>query len=396
MRVAIIGAGIAGPTVAWWLKHYGFEPVIYENSPQLRTGGYVIDFWGSGYDVAERMGLIPEIRQRGYDFDTLRLVNSRGRTAAKVDIDVFRAATDNRFVSIARSDLSKLIWQACEEVETHFGVTIDRIDQAPERVEIQLSNGSVEAFDMLVGADGLHSQVRGSVFGTQDRFERPLGYNVAAFSVYGYKPREELAYVAHSLPHRQVARIAARDDETIFFFIFKSHLLDAEPTDASSQRRAIREVFGDMDWEVPQILELLDSANEIYFDRVSQIDMDRWTDDRVALIGDAAACVSLLAGEGTGLAMTEAYVLAGELSQANGDIDHAFRAYESKLRLHLQSKQQAARTMAGVFAPRSYFHMKLRDMAMSVTRVPLLGKWLVGRSLREGLELPKYVGNFNQ
>ncbi len=392
MRVAIIGAGVAGPTLAWWLKHYGFDPVLYEIAPRLRKGGYVIDFWGVGYDVAEKMKLVPEIRRRGHDFQELRLVDSRGKIAARTGMEAFRSVTNGRFLSIARSELSSVIWNAGEGIETHFGATIDNIEQDSDCVRLNLKDGRQEKFDLLVGADGLHSRVREEVFGSAEQFEKPLGYYVAAFQSTGYEQRDELVYVAHSAPHCQVARIALPGDETLFFFIFASHLLDSEPTDETAQRRALESVFGDMKWEVRQILEQLQVADGFYFDRVSQIVMEHWTKNRVALVGDAAACVSLLAGEGTGLAMAEAYVLAGELQRAGGDFNRAMQQYEMKLRSFLRKKQKTARSMTAFFAPKSRFHMKLRDLAMNAMRIPFVAKLLLKRSFQDDLELPHYQG----
>lgn len=390
MRVAIVGAGIAGPTLAWWLRRYGFEPVLYEQAPRLRTGGYVVDFWGVGYDVAEQMGLTQEIHRRGYDFEKLRLVDARGKDSATLNLDLFRTIAGGRLVSIARSDLSSVIWEACEEIETHFSAEIECIEQDTECVRLELAGGRTETFDLLVGADGLHSQVRQLVFGVDQQYEKRLGYCVAAFRVEGYRPRDELAYVAHCAPHRQLARFGLRNDETVFFFIFASHLLDSEPSTEQAQRRAILDVFGEMKWEVPEILRRFESSNGFYFDRVSQIRMDRWTNQRVALVGDAAACVSLLAGEGTGLAMTEGYVLAGELA-TQPNFGSAFQTYEKRMQSFLRQKQNAARGMAGFFAPKSHVHMKLRDWGMRAMRIPLLARLILGRTFRDDFDLPRYA-----
>ena len=182
----------------------------------------------------------------------------------------------------------------------------------------------------------MHSHVRTLAFGPKNQFERPLGYYIAAFHLSGYRPRDELTYVAHTVPKRQVARISLRNNLTVFLFICRTQLVDRQPTTESEAKTVLRDVFGVMQWEVPRILDQMDETKNIYFDRVSQIRMDHWTNDRVALLGDAAACASLLAGEGTGLAMTEAYVLAGEPQRAAGDYTTAFRNYENKLRQFLK------------------------------------------------------------
>lgn len=353
IKIAINGTGVAGPTLAWWLRRYGHQPVLFEKAPTLRTSGYVIDFWGVGYDVAEKMGLLPALYDQGYIFRSLRMVDRLGRTVASLDVSGFRALINDRFLSIAHGDIASTIYQACEGVDSRFGNSIVGIRQRSEGVIVQASDGTEEEFDLVVGADGLHSSIRSLVFGCDYQFEKPMGFYVAAFALPHYEHRDELIYVSHTIPLRQVVRVALRDDYTLFLFILRAELLASQPATASEQKAALHGIFGSMEWEVPQIMARMDEVEEMYFDRVSQIHMDRWANGRVALVGDAAACVSLLAGEGTGLAMTEAYVLAGELHRARGDYTMAFQKYEKKLRSFLARKQNAAVGFASFFAPRN-------------------------------------------
>ncbi len=392
MRVAINGTGVAGPTLAWWLRHYGHEPVLFEKAPSLRTGGYLIDFWGVGYDVAERMGLVPALFQQGYAIQELRLLGESGRTVASLDVNTFRSLMKDRYLSLARGDLASTVFRSCPEVETRFGQSIVGIDPRERTVRARLSDNSEEEFDLVVGADGLHSQIRSSAFGPEAQFEHPLGCRVAALDLPGYRPRDELVYLSYTVPKRQVFRIALRHDVTSFLFVFRDELLGAEPRSLNDRREALRTVFRDVGWEVPRILARLDEVDDIYFDRVSQIRIDRWSKGRVVLIGDAAACVSLLAGEGTGLAMLEAYVLAGELHRAAGDVARALEKYEATLRPFLQSKQKAALRMIGFFAPNTSWGMFWRNVATNLSGKPLLAKLFLGAALRDDFRLPEYGG----
>jgi len=392
MRIAINGTGIAGPTLAWWLRRYGHDPVLFEASSALRTGGYVIDFWGVGYEVAQRMGVLPTLRDQGYIVRSLRLVDTRGRRAAAADTSLFRKTLGDRFLSIARGDIASTLFHACEGVETRFGCSIVDLEQHMTGVRVRTSDGSEDEFDLVVGADGLHSHIRALVFGPQEHFEQPLGFRVAAFTSPGYMPRDELVYVSCAVPKRQIARFALRGGRTLFLLTFREELLGSRPTSEQVPRMVLRDVFSDMGWEAPEILSRIDEADDLYFDRVSQIKMDQWSSGRVALVGDAAACVSLLAGEGTGLAMTEAYILAGELYRAGHSHEAAFREYEAKLRPELARKQESALRLAGFFAPKNALGVTLRNLATIAASLPILGTILIRRMLRDGIVLPEYGG----
>jgi 2-polyprenyl-6-methoxyphenol hydroxylase-like FAD-dependent oxidoreductase len=194
--------------------------------------------------------------------------------------------------------------------------------------------------------------------------------------------------VSHAAPGRQISRFSMRNDETLFLFVFRKHFLaGCEPSDLGERRAALKEAFAGVAWECPQILERMPDAGEIYFDRVSQIVMDRWTQGRTALIGDAAACVSLLAGEGAGLAMAEARILAAELERAAGDYRSAFARYEARLMPLLRRKQASAARFASSFAPGTSAGIAFRNVVTRLMRFRSVADYFVGRDLRDDLEL---------
>lgn len=392
MRIAISGAGIAGPTLAHWLLRAGHEPTLIEKAPHPRAGGYMVDFWGVGFTVAERMGLLPAIREAGYSVREVRLVDQHGRTAGGFSAEVFRASLGDRFVSLPRERLAAEIYRNVEgRCEAIFGDTIVALAERPDGVEVTFANRPARSFDLAIGADGLHSAVRQLGFGPEDRFERDIGYYVAAFEADGYQPRDELVYVSHARPGRQVARFAERDRRTLILFVFTAEQLKgAAPRDADGRKASLHRVFGDFGWEAPRILAALDAADDVYFDRVSQIVMPAWSKGRVALLGDAAAAVSLLAGEGCGLAMTGAYIMAGELARSGGDHARAFAQYEQRLRPLIATKQESARKFAGAFAPRTALGLWVRNQATKLMAFRPLAELLVGRDLRDGIDLPDY------
>jgi 2-polyprenyl-6-methoxyphenol hydroxylase-like FAD-dependent oxidoreductase len=390
MKIAISGAGIAGPCLAYWLHRTGHQPTLIEKAPRFRTGGYLIDFWGVGYTVAEKMGILPEVLKAGYLFGELRLVDKNGRKAGGFSTAVFHRMTHGRFVSLPRGDLAAAIYRAIENrIETHFDSSISAIEESDNEAHVTFEDGSSRDFDLIIGAGGLHSKVRQLAFGPEQEFEKQLGFRVATFEAMGYSPRDELVYVAHVSPGRQVARIALRGDRTMFLFVFRDELLNgSEPSGLAEPRALLRDVFGDAGWETPEILGAL--AGDIYFDRVSQIVMPSWSKGRVMLIGDAASAVSLLAGEGTGIAMTAAYVLAGELQRAGDDFRTAFRNCEMRLRPFVEEKQKEAVRFASSFAPKTQFGIWVRNQATRLMRVPKLADLLIGHMVIDHFDLPDY------
>ena len=392
-RTALVsGAGIAGPTLAFWLRNAGFTPVLVESAPSLRSGGYVIDVWGIGYEIARLMGLEADIDRIGYHVREMRIVNDRSNRITGFGTQVLADLTGGRFVTLARSDLARLLFKKiAASTEVLFGDEIVSLVEHPEYIEVEFQYASKRRFDMVIGADGLHSKVRKLVFGPEEQFERSLGYIVAGFEVANYRPRDEEVYVLFSRAGKMLGRFALHGDRTLFLFVFAA---DEYPLigsfDLAAQKRILQEQFGTEAWECRAILAELDRARELYFDRVSQIEMESWSRGRVALVGDAAFCISLTGGQGSALAMTAAYVLAGELARAHGDHETAFRSYEQKLRPFIVSKQRAAARFAGAFAPKTRWGLWLRNQVIKSAAIPGVARWALSRDIVDTLELPAY------
>ena len=295
--------------------------------------------------------------------------------------------TNDRFTSVRRSDVSATIYRAIEgKVETIFGDSVAQIEDDGNRVCVCFDHAAEREVDLVIGADGLHSRVRRLVFGPDSEFETSLGYHVAAFEADGYGPRKELVYTSHGLPGRQISRFSMRDDKTLFLFIFRDEFMAGH----EEPKSVLRRVFAGAGWEWPQMEAEIERATDIYFDAVSQVRMNCWTKGRIALVGDAAACVSLMAGEGTGLAIAEAYVLAGELHASRGDFATAFARYEQRLMPFLKNKQQSAVRLASAFAPRTSFGVVFRDLITQLMRIPGVARLVIGRDLRDDIALPDY------
>ncbi|HZR76920.1 FAD-binding domain [Bradyrhizobium sp.] len=388
--ILISGMGIAGPTLAYWLKAAGFAPTLVETAPRLRSGGYIVDFWGLGYDIAERMGLLDQIDHVGYRVREMRIVDDRGARIAGFRTRTFTELTGGRFITLARSDLSRLLFHTIKDkTETIFGDEIVGLRQNAEHVEVRFRQAGERRFDLLIGADGLHSAVRRLAFGPGSRFEKKLGYAFAAFEIDGYQPRDEDVYVIYGRPGQMLGRFTQRANRTLFLFFFTTGE-GALPVEPVQQKAMLRERYRGAKWELPAILTELDQTEELYFDSVSQIRMENWSRGRVALAGDAAFCVSLLAGQGSALAMISAYVLAGELMRAGGRHDEAFTRYEALLRPFVSAKQRGAERLGGMFAPRTRWGLQFRNYVIKAFAIPGLARLAVGRDIIDNLSLPAY------
>lgn len=378
---------MAGAALAHWLHRTGHSPMLIERAPAFRTGGYMIDFWGIGYQVSRKMGIESVIRGAGYDVESVRSLGSDGTTRAELRVDVFRRMVGDGFTSLPRGDLAAAIYRTVEDcVPTVFGDSITGIDQGPDGVRVTFEKSPADDFDLVIGADGLHSNVRALVFGPEERFEHYLGCKVAACVVDGYRGGTSDAYLTYSVPGRQIGQFTLRGNRTMFLFVFR----DEHDDGGRTPKEQLHNQFDGAGWQCRQILAAVDGVDDLFFDVVSQIRMNRWSDDRVLLIGDAAGCISLLGGEGTGLAITEAYALAGELARAGDDYHRAFDSYESLLRPFIEGKQAGAERMLGFFATRTRFGLWFRDVAMRAMNLGRPIAALFAGSVRDNLDLPDY------
>ncbi len=383
MRVVICGAGIAGLALAQRLAGLGREVVVLEKAPGPRTQGYMIDFFGAGYDAAEAMGVLPRLRELGYLIDGVHFVDAAGRNRARLSYARFARAVQGRLLSIMRPDLELALRESLPgEVELRFAAHVTGVDDRPDGVRVTLADGEVVEADLLVGADGIHSTVRGLVFGDERNHLRYLGFHTTAFTFRdpAIHTRVRDRFCLTDSIDRQVGLYGLRDGRVAAFTVHRAE----HPALPDDPRAALIERYGSLGWAVPAALAQCPPADQVYYDQVAQIELPRWHRGRVVLLGDSCWAVSLLAGHGASLAVAGAHVLAEHLSPIGsagiGEISGALERFERRWRPVVEEKQRVGRNAARWFLPRTPIQLRVRRLVLALSVVPGVDR-LVASSL---------------
>ncbi|MFI9049354.1 FAD-dependent monooxygenase [Streptomyces sp. NPDC053427] len=386
--VLISGASIAGPALAYWLHRHGFAVTVVERAPALRTGGYKVDIRGAAIEAAERMGILEDIQRASTDMQTGAYVDDDGKRIATLPADIFGARI-GRDDEIMRGDLARILYDRTrEDVEYVFGDSIASLGSATadgEGVDVTFERGAPRRFDIVVGADGVHSTVRRLVFGPEERFARHLGTCIAAFSMPNDLglDREELYY---ALPDKLLCEYSSAGDPAAKGMMsFRSPRLTYDHRDTDRQLALLEAAFAGDGGRAPRLLRAAREASDLYFDGMQLIEMDRWSSGRVVLLGDAAHCASPASGQGTGMAMVGAYVLAGELAAAGGDPAVAFDRYEREMRGYVEVNHRLAEKFAKEMTLATRRGIRLRHLMLRILpHMPW--KNLVARKIAEDVQ----------
>ncbi|WP_328401941.1 FAD-dependent monooxygenase [Nocardia sp. NBC_00403] len=365
--VLISGAGVAGPALAYWLHRYGFTVTVVEQAPALREGGYKVDLRGVAMNVIERMGLLSEIRKASTQMRGGAWVNRSGKTLTTLGPDLIgmRAPGEEE---VLRGDLARIMFDASKSgVEYLFGDSITDIAQVPHGVHVSFEHAPTRVFDLVVGADGLHSTVRRQVFGLETEFVHHTGMHACVFSVPNHLDldRWELIYPT---PGRVVQVYSTQQSTAKAQFVFPTPKTLPDRRDVAGQQRLVTDTFADGGWETATLLQAMPHSPDFYFDSVSQVRLDQWSLRRVALVGDAAYSPSPLSGQGTSLAMVGAYVLAGELNSAGGDHHVAFPRYQEKMRDYVELNLTLGWNNAGQMVAGSKSAIRMQTTMMRMLR----------------------------
>ena len=362
-KILISGASIAGPALAFWLSRRGCAVTVVERAAALRPGGYAIDVRGAALDVAARMGLLPAMRAGGTDTLSTQFIDARGRRLATFARGFGVISPED--VEILRGDLALLLYEATRhDVRYLFDDSITALAQDNGGVQVAFAQRAGERFDYVIGADGLHSNVRALAFGPEESFVRHLGSAIAIFSAGNHSglDRAQLMLMA---PRRVASIKSDRGNGTVKATLLFAASSVPDRRDVALQRRMVHEAFADLGGPIAALLAELPSAPDFYFDAVCQARVPSWRQGRVLLVGDAAYGPSPLTGQGTSLALIGAYELARALS---GDDEPAAvgARYESRLRPFVTRNQDVALGTAKNFAPMSTFGAWFRNANLRI------------------------------
>ncbi|MET8796588.1 FAD-dependent monooxygenase [Nocardia sp. NPDC004568] len=368
MDVLISGASVAGPVLAYWLDRFGFTPVVVERAafPRLGLGGHAVDLFAPATAVMGHMGLLETLREASTESTALRLERP-GKRSITVDLrDISDAFADGRHLEIMRGELAAILHAATAgRVDYRFGDSIAELGDHGDGVAVRFDSGDRARFDLVIGADGMHSRVRELVFGPERHWRQHLG---GYFAVGTLPNHRELTGL--TLLYNAVDRIAAMYPvrqtglaRAVFLFR-RGEEPEFDPRDIDAQRRLLRAEYRDEGWDIPLLLDEMDRAEDFYLDSIARIRLDSWSRGRVALVGDAGYAPGPAVGGGTSLAVVGAYLLARALAEADGDHSVAFPAYRAPVEAYARRCREVAPAVLRRGIPRSRAQLRFSETAM--------------------------------
>ncbi len=375
--VLVSGAGVAGPTLAYRLARQGFRPTVVERAQGTRSSGNPVDVRGPAVPVAEGMGIMPRLRAAGTHVTGMSFLDPSGRRVSRVNMRAMARAAGSREVELPRGALAAILYDASrDDAEYLFDDTITALHQDDGGVDVTFDRAAPRRFDLVIGADGLHSSVRRLVFGPEPDFVRHMGLYIATVPL-GVPAEDDREVLLHNTPGKAVSIHPARGNALVAFIFRSPPVPGYDHRDMEQHKQIVTAAYQGGSWRVPELLDRLQEADDVYFDSVSQVRLPHWSHGRVALLGDAASSVSLF-GEGSSLAMAGAATLAGALAASPGDHQAAFRRYEATHRTLVAPKQRAVSQAAALIVPATQRGIVVRNLAARLWPVAAAAQW-VGR-----------------
>jgi 2-polyprenyl-6-methoxyphenol hydroxylase-like FAD-dependent oxidoreductase len=393
--VLISGASIAGPALAFWLARYGINATVVEKAASLRGGGYPIDVRGTAIEAVERMGLYAQMRAAHVDSQSIGFVDAHGVVVAKLNPEALTGGVRGKDIELRRGDIATTLYAATKDTANYkFNDSIVALEVHADGVNVTFVSGDTATYDIVIGADGLHSNTRSLVFGHESQFERYIGFCFAGFTMPNTFGLDRGA-LAYTLPGKNAVIYAINDAGPAYAFLvfkyptspFRKSLTDEDKRDLTA--RMFEGVDG---WIVPQMVEAMRKAEDLFFDSVSQIYMPVWSKGRVVLAGDAAHATSFMSGQGSSMAVVGAYVLAGEIA-TKADYSSAFEAYERLVRPFVEMNQALVEEGKRIMIPDTQEEIDARNEMFRKMAAEASGKVLQkdsSRQIHSALTLPDY------
>lgn len=333
-KILVSGASAAGPSLAFWLQRYGFDVTIVERHPTVRPGGYAIDVRGSAIHISRKMGILEDLQAADTKLEDIRFFDDDDKIVAEMDRNFGAGGGIAGDLEVLRDDLAKILYEKIKDkVKFKFGNSITKLTEDADGIDVEFENGDKERYDLVIGADGTHSNVRHLVFGEESQFAHFWKRYISVFTIPNFRGLYR-KWDWHMRPGFFGGIQQYGDNqETRGIFLMSGEFREFDSRNIPQQKAMVRELMSDkMVWEIPRLLDEMDKATDFYFDSASQIKMPTWSKGRVSLVGDAAAGPTAFTGQGTSAAMVMAYVLAGELAEARGDYEVGFKRYEELAR----------------------------------------------------------------
>lgn len=381
-KILVVGAGIGGASVCYWLKRFGFSPVLIEKFDTLRKGGQALDVRGVASQLTKSMGIHPFIHEMRTQIERGFHVDINGHIQHEEHGEHFGFRQDEE-VEILRGDLVIILMNLIPDVPCHFNTYIHSLSQNEHRVMVNFSDGHSEEYDLVIAADGIHSATRRMVFDPSEYQLHSLNAYLSTFTVPNYLKLQHEEYSCES-DHKLLMIGSDHDPKSArASFMWRSTQLLKNIRDEEEQKSFLRSAFSNFGWEANSILNFMDQTTDFYFDALSQIKMTQWTKGRIALLGDVAYCASPLSGQGNNLALVGAYILAGELKLAQGNYQHAFHRYHQLLRDFVEANQEF-----GAWVSQSYLTGESVSKEFAEERSHFILEKI--KSVSNGIQLPNY------
>ncbi|MFI5716810.1 FAD-dependent monooxygenase [Nocardia sp. NPDC051750] len=386
MEVLIVGASVAGPVLAYWLDRFGFTPTVVERTPRPRLGlgGHAVDLFAPATEVMDRMDLVPRLRAASTESTVLRYERP-GRPSFDLDLrELSEAFADGSHLEIMRGELAEILHDATRDrIDYRFGASISGLTEHDDGVDVTFDSGETRRFDLVIGADGLHSTVRRLVFGPEQQLRHRLGGCLAVGTLPNYLDLPALTVIYNSVDRLAAMYPVWQTGQARAVFLFRpGGDISFDHRDIDEQRRLLRAAYAGEGWEVPRLLDEMDRADDFYLDTIDQIRLDSWSRGRVTLVGDAGYAPGPAVGGGTTLAVVGAYVLARALAEAGGAHETAFAAYEEQLGDYVRRCREVAPGVLRRGIPRSRARLRFNEYAMRL--LPRLPAGIVHRLMADG------------